>query len=80
MEELFLFPVCGLLLIFGAFVVGMFGFWIWMLIDCATREAEGTNKITWILILIFVQPPILGAVIYLLARKLPRDKRKAPGS
>ena len=62
MEELFLFPFCGLLLIFGAFVVGMFGFWIWMLI------------------LIFVQPPILGAVIYLLARKLPRDKRKAPGS
>ena len=41
MEVLFLFPFCGLLLILGAFVVGMFGFWIWMLVDCATREPEG---------------------------------------
>ena len=80
MEVLFLVPFCGLLLILGAFVVGMFGFWIWMLVDCATREPEGTNKVVWILVLIFVQPPILGALIYLLARKLPRDKRTAPGS
>lgn len=73
MEVLFLFPLCGLLLIFGAFVVGMFGFWIWMLVDCAVKEKEGTDKIVWMLIILFTN--FIGALIYLFARKLPRDRK-----
>lgn len=35
------------------FVIGILGtlFWIWMLIDCATKEpSEGNDKIIWILV------------------------------
>jgi len=79
MEEIFVLPICGLISILGAVLLGVFGFWIWMLVDCAAREPEGSNKIAWILILIFVSPPIVGALIYLLARKLPRDRQASAG-
>ena len=47
--------------------------WIWMLVDCATKETdEGNTKIVWILIIIFTH--WLGAQIYLLARRPQRLK------
>ena len=53
-------------------IVGM-ALWIWMLIDCITKEpSEGNDKIVWILVIVLVG--WLGALIYLLAR---RPKRMA---
>jgi hypothetical protein len=47
-------------------------FWIWMLVDCATRESsEGNDKIVWTIIIIFAS--FIGALIYLFVR---RPKRK----
>jgi len=46
-------------------------FWIWVLVDCATKEPSGSNdKIVWILIIVFVH--FLGALIYYFARRPTR--------
>ncbi|WP_292487278.1 PLDc N-terminal domain-containing protein [Methanohalobium sp.] len=65
------FPVY--ILIF--FLIGTLAtvFWIWMLIDCATKEpSQGNDKVVWIIIIVFTQ--IIGALIYYFVR---RPKRKA---
>ncbi len=75
-----LFLVLAILAVVAVFSIGLFALWIWMLIDCATREPEGSEKIVWILVIIFLHG--LGALIYLFARKLPRDRQRtgpAPG-
>ncbi len=45
------------------------GFWIWMVVDCAQNEP--THKTPWILVLLL--GGCVGAPIYFLARKLPRE-------
>ncbi len=46
-------------------------FWIWMLVDCATKESdEGNNKLVWIIVIIFTH--FLGALIYYLVRRPQR--------
>ena len=46
-------------------------FWIWMLVDCATKEpSEGNDKIIWILVIVLVG--WLGALIYYIARRPKR--------
>jgi len=55
--------------------IGFLGliFWVWMLIDCATdKTLEGTDKIVWILILIFL--PVLGSIIYFFVHRSKRAK------
>ena len=48
-------------------------FWIWMLVDCATKEpSAGNEKIIWILVIIFTH--WLGALIYFLVRRPQRKK------
>ena len=48
-------------------------FWVWMIIEAATKEAsEGNDKITWIIIIVFTH--VLGALLYFFVR---RPKRKA---
>lgn len=48
-------------------------FWIWSIIDCATKEpSEGNDKLIWILIIIFLNG--LGALIYFFARRPKRIK------
>ena len=47
-------------------VIGLLGtiFWIWMLVDCATKERnQDTEKIVWILIILFTH--FIGALLYL---------------
>jgi len=64
-----------LLFFFGFFVIGILGtlFWIWMLIDCATKEpSEGNDKVIWILVIIFTH--FIGALIYYFIRR-PERKR-----
>ena len=65
MVELF-----AILLALMVFVV-CFGFWIWMLIECATKEPDtGNNKVVWILIIVFAH--IIGALIYYFVRRPQR--------
>ena len=53
--------------------LALFAFWIWMLIDCATKEpSQGNDKIIWILIIVFTH--WIGALIYFLVRR-PQRKR-----
>jgi hypothetical protein len=55
------------------FAIGIVGtiLWIWMLIDCATKEpSEGNDKIGWILVIALTH--WIGALIYLLARRPKR--------
>lgn len=48
-----------------------FGFWIWMLVDAATKEpAEGNEKIAWVLVIILTS--WIGALIYFIARRPER--------
>ncbi|MDA0733936.1 MAG: PLD nuclease N-terminal domain-containing protein [Chloroflexi bacterium] len=48
-------------------------FWVWMIVDCATKEPDnGNTKLVWILIIILTGT--VGAAIYYLAR---RPQRKA---
>jgi hypothetical protein len=61
------------LVVIGALIVlGGAAFWIWMLVDCAVKEREGADKIVWMLVILFAN--FVGALIYLFAKKLPRDR------
>ena len=59
---LFLLPV-GLL---------AFAFWIWMILDCAKHETEGSTKIVWLLIIVLAG--VVGAPLYFFIRKTPRRR------
>jgi hypothetical protein len=57
-----------LLLLVGA---GMLVFWLWMLVDCATKERnEGNDRIVWLLVILLAQ--ILGALVYFYVRRPAR--------
>ena len=74
----FLMGGLELLLVAGVSVLGLAStaFWIWMLIDCATKEPDqGNTKAVWILIIVFTY--WIGALIYLLARR--PDRRRETG-
>lgn len=57
-------------LMFFLVVLGILStlFWIWMIVDCATRKklSDG-ERIAWILVLVFLHA--LGAVVYYFAVK-----------
>lgn len=58
------------LVAFGV-VVGVFAFWVWMIIECATKEpSEGNDKLIWILVILLLN--WLGALIYYFARRPKR--------
>ncbi|MFA5366865.1 MAG: PLD nuclease N-terminal domain-containing protein [Dehalococcoidia bacterium] len=62
----------GLVLLYFVFGLLATALWIWMLIDCITKEpSEGNDKIVWVLVIVLIGA--LGALIYLIAR---RPKRK----
>ena len=43
-------------------------FWVWMLVDCATKEPSASNdKLVWVLIILFTN--VLGAAFYFLIRR-----------
>ncbi|WP_340820445.1 PLD nuclease N-terminal domain-containing protein [Methanolobus sp. WCC4] len=71
LEEILIgIPILMFLFFFGAGILGTL-FWIWMLIDCATREpSEGNDKLIWIIVIIFTH--LLGALIYFLVRRPKR--------
>jgi len=62
------FGCIGGLILFG--IAGTV-FWVWALIDCATKEPnEGSSKVGWILAIVFLH--FLGAVLYVLIRRPDR--------
>lgn len=59
-----------------AILIGTAGtvLWIWMLIDCVTKESDqGNTKIVWVLVIALTH--VLGALIYLIVRR-PQRKRE----
>lgn len=49
-------------------------FWIWMIVECATKEpSQGNDKVVWIVIIIFAQ--VIGALIYYFIRRPERIAR-----
>jgi sterol desaturase/sphingolipid hydroxylase (fatty acid hydroxylase superfamily) len=64
----------ALLLLFGIiFVIGILGsiFWIWMLIDCLTKEPDqGNSKLVWVIVIFFLH--FIGAAIYYFVRRPER--------
>jgi hypothetical protein len=54
-----------------AFLVVMLlgtAFWIWMLVDCATKEpSQGNEKLIWVLIIVLTH--WIGAAIYYFVRR-----------
>ena len=72
-EEIFFILPCLFTVV--ALVMGVGGtvLWIWMLIDCATKEPDqGNDKLIWILIIALTGA--IGALIYILVRR-PERKR-----
>jgi hypothetical protein len=63
---LFLIP-----LIWVAFMIAVFTFWIMMLIDAIKHTPEKT-KLIWVLVIIFTH--IIGALVYYFVEKKPRMK------
>ena len=65
--------IVGLLISLVFFVMGIGGtiLWIWMIVDCATKEpSEGNEKVLWILVIVLTH--WIGALIYLLVRRPQR--------
>jgi len=59
------------MLFFFLLVVTALIFWIWMIVDCATKEpSQGNDKIVWIVVIIFAQ--LIGALIYYFVRRPQR--------
>ena len=66
--------------LFNLFIIGGRGiavlatiFWLWVLLDCLTKEpSEGNDKIAWVLFILLV--PLVGALIYYFVRRPERVK------
>lgn len=68
LELVALLFVLALVLGFIALIIGLFIFWIMMIIDCANRDFPNNNdKVIWILVLVFLG--VLGGTIYYFAVK-----------
>ncbi len=49
----------------GLGLIGLL-FWLWMIYECATREPNSTEKVLWLLLVVFA--PVIGSLIYFLVR------------
>jgi prolipoprotein diacylglyceryltransferase len=68
-----MFAGSSTLLVLLLAVTGMI-FWIWMIVDCATKEPnQGNDKIVWILIIVLAH--WIGALIYFFVRRPQRIAR-----
>jgi len=65
-----LLPILIFLFFGGIGILGTI-LWIWMLVDCATKEPDqGNDKMVWVLIIVFTH--WMGALIYMLIRRPQR--------
>jgi Phospholipase_D-nuclease N-terminal len=67
-------PFAGFCCVYAVFLVfglAALAFWIWMLVDCATKEpSQGNDKIVWVLVISLTS--WIGALIYFFARRPQR--------
>jgi hypothetical protein len=69
-QSIAIFPILFMLIFSCLGLVGCV-FWIWMLVDCLTKEpSEGNDKIIWVLVIVLLN--WLGALIYLCVRRPQR--------
>lgn len=55
----------------GILFLGAIAFWIWMLVDCITKEPDqGNDKLIWVLVIVLLG--LIGALVYLIARRPQR--------
>jgi hypothetical protein len=65
-----LFELMFAMTFFAVAVLGTL-FWIWMLVDCATKEPDtGSNKIVWVVLIALTH--WIGAAIYFFVRRPQR--------
>ncbi len=58
-------------LLFTAFWALVSAFWLWMLVDCLTRNRlAGSEKLVWVVALLFTH--VVGALLYLVLVRLRR--------
>ncbi|HTK06469.1 MAG TPA: PLD nuclease N-terminal domain-containing protein [Ktedonobacteraceae bacterium] len=75
-----MFSLNPLVILLRLFPIGIQGvmalvtiFWIWVLVDCLTKEpSEGNDKVAWTLFILGV--PLIGALIYYFVRRPERIK------
>jgi len=71
------------LLIATGVALGLFllVFWVWMLVDCLTKEPVAEDRLVWTLVICLTQ--LLGAALYYFLRYRRRDQarlaRQRPG-
>ena len=69
---------CCFVFLLGLVALALFAFWLWMLIDAATRcPGEDNLKLVWVLIIILVGP--LGAILYALIQRPKNPRPTSPG-
>jgi hypothetical protein len=67
------FDGAGIILLGGFLSLGMAGtiFWVWMLIDCVTKEpTTGNDRLAWTLVIALTH--LVGAFAYLFVRRPER--------
>jgi hypothetical protein len=74
MEQSFAIIPVLFMLLFGCIGFVALVFWIWMLVDCLTKEPpEGNDKLIWVLVIVLLS--WVGALIYLFVRRPQRIKQ-----
>lgn len=59
------------IVLFAVVALGASVFWVFMIIECATKEpAEGNDKLVWILTIVFTH--WIGALVYYFVRRPQR--------
>jgi len=53
-------------------IFAMLGVWIWMLVDCLTRERDPQQRLVWTLVIALTG--FIGALIYMIVRR-PKQPR-----
>ncbi len=61
------------LLFVAPFILFVFIFWIWMLVDCIKSKLKNVDKLIWILIIFFFH--FIGAFLYFIFVKLNKNYR-----
>jgi hypothetical protein len=61
----------GELFVLAFLLIGILGtaFWIWMIVDCATKDKD-PERVIWIIVIVFTH--FIGAVLYFLVRRPSR--------
>jgi phage shock protein PspC (stress-responsive transcriptional regulator) len=71
MFRLIFFPFTLLFVV--PFILFLFVFWVWMLVDCIKSKLRDVDKLIWVLIILFFH--FVGAFLYLIFVKLNKNYR-----